>query len=112
MIIRFDRNKKIRFTDLRSSYATAVSKEYGDLPDYLDSIAFLDHDQIYYKSDAVLRIARRTGGIFYLLLPAYLFPHNWRDKIYDYIASNRYTWFGRKQECDVPASEIRDRFLL
>jgi predicted DCC family thiol-disulfide oxidoreductase YuxK len=33
-----------------------------------------------------------------------------RNWLYDYIAKNRYKWYGKKQECLVPTAELKSKF--
>jgi predicted DCC family thiol-disulfide oxidoreductase YuxK len=40
-----------------------------------------------------------------------LVPRPVRDWIYDFVARHRYRWFGKRDVCMVPTSEIRARFL-
>ena len=32
-------------------------------------------------------------------------------QIYDFIARNRYRWFGKSDQCMIPSPELRARFL-
>ncbi|MEG1024979.1 MAG: thiol-disulfide oxidoreductase, partial [Flavobacterium sp.] len=34
-----------------------------------------------------------------------------RNYIYDYIAANRYKWYGKKQSCMIPTPELKAKFL-
>ena len=34
-----------------------------------------------------------------------------RDLVYDWIARNRYRWFGREEACRLPTPALRARFL-
>ncbi|HAX14945.1 MAG TPA: thiol-disulfide oxidoreductase, partial [Leeuwenhoekiella sp.] len=34
-----------------------------------------------------------------------------RNGVYDFIAANRYKWFGKKESCMLPTPELRSRFL-
>ena len=38
-------------------------------------------------------------------------PRPLRDWVYDFVASHRYRWFGRRDVCMVPTPELRSRFL-
>jgi predicted DCC family thiol-disulfide oxidoreductase YuxK len=38
-------------------------------------------------------------------------PRRMRDAVYGLIARRRYRWFGRRDQCFVPASHMRDRFV-
>jgi predicted DCC family thiol-disulfide oxidoreductase YuxK len=34
-----------------------------------------------------------------------------RDAVYDFIARNRYKWFGKKESCMIPTPEVKSRFI-
>jgi predicted DCC family thiol-disulfide oxidoreductase YuxK len=34
-----------------------------------------------------------------------------RDAVYDFIARNRYSWFGKKDQCMIPTAELKSKFL-
>jgi predicted DCC family thiol-disulfide oxidoreductase YuxK len=40
-----------------------------------------------------------------------LVPLPVRDWFYDYFARHRYGWFGRTEECQIPAASLRSKFL-
>jgi predicted DCC family thiol-disulfide oxidoreductase YuxK len=40
------------------------------------------------------------------IVPAFL-----RDLVYDWVASNRYRWFGKKEACMIPTPEMQTRFI-
>jgi predicted DCC family thiol-disulfide oxidoreductase YuxK len=40
-----------------------------------------------------------------------LLPTGISDTIYDYIAKNRYKWYGKKEACMIPTSELKAKFL-
>ncbi len=42
----------------------------------------------------------------FIIVPKFI-----RDGIYNWIAKNRYRWFGKKEVCMVPTPEVRSRFL-
>ena len=51
------------------------------------------------------------GGAWPVLAVFKILPRFVRDNIYDYIAANRYRWFGKKDQCMIPTPELRSRFL-
>ena len=63
------------------------------------------------RSDAALRTARALGAPWSWLWLLIAIPRPLRDAAYDFVARNRYHWFGRKQACPVPRPEWRERFL-
>jgi predicted DCC family thiol-disulfide oxidoreductase YuxK len=46
-----------------------------------------------------------------LLRAASIIPAPVRDVVYDWVARNRYRWFGRTDACMLPPPEVRARFL-
>ncbi|MXY96775.1 MAG: DUF393 domain-containing protein [Gemmatimonadetes bacterium] len=75
------------------------------------SFIFLDTDNQYDQSNAVLRATIRLGGAWRLIAVLYVFPRPIRDFVYRIIARNRYRWFGRREACRLPTPDERDRFL-
>jgi len=79
--------------------------------DTIDSVVLIEDGRAYIKSTAVLRIAKKLGNFLPLLYPLILVPRPLRDILYDWVAKNRYRWFGSLQACMVPTPEIQSRFL-
>ena len=79
--------------------------------DYLDSLVLIEEGEIYYRSTAALRIARKLDGLWPIFYPLILFPTTWRDWIYNWIGKNRYRWFGKKSTCRIPTEKERSKFL-
>lgn len=77
----------------------------------LDSMILIDRDGVHVRSDAAIRIARGLGFPWSLAGIAALLPRRLRDGLYDWIARNRYRWFGRQNACLLPTPELRARFL-
>ena len=40
-----------------------------------------------------------------------IIPRFIRDGVYDFIAKNRYKWFGKKDQCMIPSPELKSRFI-
>lgn len=79
--------------------------------DYLDSLVLLREDKVYYKSRAALEITKKLKGLWPLLYGFIIVPAFIRDPVYDYIARNRYKWFGKKETCRFPTEEDKMKFL-
>ena len=110
-IIRRDPTGRYRFAALESPAARDLL-EQAAVPDPLpDSIVLLDASGISTRSTAALRIARRLRFPWPLFYALIVVPEALRDAAYDFIARNRYRWFGRREVCVVPTAALRDRFL-
>ncbi|WP_286827613.1 DCC1-like thiol-disulfide oxidoreductase family protein, partial [Maribacter sp. UBA4516] len=66
---------------------------------------------IVYKSTAALKIAGKLGFPRNLLQVFLVIPPIIRNWIYDYVAKNRYKWFGKQNECMIPTENLKARFL-
>lgn len=112
VVIRNDKKAIFRFASLQSRTGQQVQdlikEREGRVP---DSLVLWYKNEYYIKSDAVLKAAGTLGGFWLFLLPGYLLPRFVRNKIYDFVARNRYRWFGRKDECMIPTEELKSRFL-
>jgi predicted DCC family thiol-disulfide oxidoreductase YuxK len=65
----------------------------------------------YYKSAAIIEITKSLQGKFHYGLLFKILPISLRDIVYDYIAKNRYRWYGKKESCMIPTPELKTKFL-
>ena len=115
-VIEHDPAGQFQFTALQSETGRNLLRQHGlAVPTAgtdLDSVRLLEDGKLYSHSTAVLRIARRLGGIWGLLAaPGWLLPRTLRDAAYCFVARHRYRWFGRQEACWLPTPELRARFL-
>ena len=76
-----------------------------------DAIVLVEGDRVFTRSTAALRIARRLSWPYALVYAIVVVPRPIRDAVYDWVARNRYRWWGKLEECPVPRPEDRERFL-
>jgi len=106
-----DEEGKYRFASLQSDAGQALLAEH-DLPsDELESVVLIEDGESYVKSSAIIQIATGLGGAYRLLSPFRYLPRSVRDRIYDFVADNRYRWFGKKDQCMMPSGDVESRFL-
>lgn len=110
-IIRLDRTAQFRFCALQSDAGQSLLEQAGYQGPALDSVVLYQHQQVWTHSDAVLEIARRLGGPMKIVLLLKIIPQKTRDRLYLWIARNRYTWFGRRPTCMIPTPGLKSRFL-
>lgn len=112
-ILANDSKSRFRFASLQSDAAgrllSRVAQE-NEVQAY-DSLILIEVDEVYRKSTAALRIARKLNYPWPLLYPLIYVPTRVRDSAYDFIAKNRYRWFGRKMVCRIPTKDEADKFL-
>ena len=115
-IIDRDKTAKFKFSALQSAEAAPYSaRRCSRLPEEaegsFDSILLIEGERCYDKSTAALRIAKRLDGMWPLLYGLIIIPKFIRNAVYNWIATNRYSWFGRLDACRLPTPELRQRFL-
>jgi predicted DCC family thiol-disulfide oxidoreductase YuxK len=111
-VIKHDKNDVFRFAAIQSDLGKEILKHIGIDSKNIDSIVLYEPGvAYYYKSDAALEIARNLGGIFHLGSIFRIIPTGIRNQLYDYIAKNRYKWYGKKESCMLPTPELKAKFL-
>jgi len=112
-VIRHDPQAKFRFASLQSEHARdiprMVNKEGKD--ERLSTVILAYRGVYYSKSGAVLRITKLLGFPYNFLYGFMILPKPLRDFIYDWVATNRYKWFGKRAACMMPTPELKQRFL-
>lgn len=102
-----DRNHVFYFAPLQGLTAS----QRLQTPIKIDSVIYLKHGKAYFKSQAVLEVLKDLGGIYSVFKVFKIFPTALLDKIYDFIASHRYGWFGTSETCRLPTESERAYFL-
>lgn len=109
--IKRDEKKVIKFAALQSETGAQLLKQYGLPANDLRSFLFIENGIVYNRSTAALKVCRHLTGLWPLCYGFIIVPAFIRNGIYDFIAKNRYKWFGQRQECMLPTPEVRARFL-
>ena len=109
-IIAHNSKKNLRFASLQSDFGQAELRRYQLLPE-VRTIVLIKDGKAFTRSDAVLKICKDLNGLYPLLSLYEIVPRNLRDWIYNFIARNRYRWFGKKDQCWIPTPELQERFI-
>ena len=111
-IIKHDKKDIFRFISLQSDLGKEITNYLGINRTNLDSIILYQPGYAYYhKSQAVFKIAKDLGGIYSLSTIFSFLPSSITDNMYDYIAKNRYNWYGKKESCMLPTNDLKAKFL-
>lgn len=111
-VIRRDRKDDFRFVALQSDLGQEILDHIGIDRQQIDSIVLYEPGIAYsYKSDAAIEIAKGLGGIWSWTTLFKIIPRLLRNPIYDYVAKNRYKWYGKKESCMIPTPELKAKFL-
>jgi predicted DCC family thiol-disulfide oxidoreductase YuxK len=110
-IIRRDPEGVFRFASLQSDTGQQLMEQHGFDPEEINTVILIDQGKVYTKSDVALQVVRKFGGLWPLFSALEVLPKSIRDAIYDWVAKNRYRWFGKKDQCMIPTPELKARFL-
>lgn len=110
-VLRRDRTKSIKFASLQSTAGRELLQQYHLPTSVFNSFVFIDDGKAYTQSVAALRLCKYLTALWPMLYGFIIVPKFIRDRIYKWIAANRYKWFGKKDECIVPRPELSARFL-
>ncbi len=110
-ILKRDRKKQFLYGSLQGEFGQAMLKKYQLPATDFNSFMLIEGEKLYTKSSGALRMLKHLGGGWSLLYVFIIIPKFIRDGIYNWIAKNRYKWFGKKNECWLPRPEWKARFL-
>ncbi len=110
-VIKRDRKKQIKFGAIQSQEGKMLLQKFGIDQQYLGSLIFIDEGKVYLKSSGALRLSKYLSGLWPLLYALMVIPAFIRNPIYDFVAANRYKWFGKKEVCMIPTPELKSLFL-
>ena len=110
-VIKRDRAAIFRFASLQSNYAQRLLRQVNLPANQLYSVIVFEDGVAYHKSDAALRIARHLSGFWRWLYIFRFVPKFIRDGLYNFIATNRYRFFGKQDHCMIPTPELKARFV-
>jgi predicted DCC family thiol-disulfide oxidoreductase YuxK len=110
-VIKRDKKSVLKFAPLQSEFAKRILVNHHLSSEDLSTFLFLENNQVYKKSTAVLKACKYLKGLWPLLYGLIVVPKFIRDGIYNWVAKNRYQWFGKKEVCMIPTADVRSRFL-
>lgn len=111
LILRNDRRGRFRFAALQSDIGRALLERHGLPAHEVSTVVLVDGERAYTRSRAALRIAGMMDRPWPLLRAFSIVPRPLADVAYNFVARNRYRWFGKVDACMLPPPEVRARFL-
>lgn len=111
LIVR-DKKDLFRFVSLQSDLGQKITHHIGVDTSRIDSILLYQPGlAYYYKSEAALKAAVLLGFPWSMWRVFGILPRSLRNVVYDWVARNRYRWFGKKEQCMIPTPDLRGKFL-
>ncbi|TMM31267.1 DUF393 domain-containing protein [Polaribacter aestuariivivens] len=110
--IKYDKKNTFLFAAIQSKSGKEIINYLNIDTTKVDSIILYEPGVSYdVKSTAALKIMNDFTGFWKLTKLLWVFPETFRNVVYDYIAKNRYKWFGQKESCMIPTPELKAKFL-
>lgn len=111
-IIQLDKNDTFLFASIQSKKGQELTAHFNIDTVKTDSIILVESDiKFSVRSAAALHILNEFGGIWKLFKVCWIVPRFVRDALYDFIAKNRYKWFGKKEQCMIPTTKMKAKFI-
>ena len=111
-LLRHEQHRRFRFSTTQSAPGRRLLHAHGVYGYNPGTFLFLDRGRAYTESDAAIRMLCALRGLWRVAALGFLLPKPVRDRIYRWVARNRYRWFGRREKCYVPSAADRDLFLV
>ena len=101
-VLRRDKAGVFRLLAAQSPLGTALYSHYGLDPQNYETMILVADGVAFLKSEAAIRIAKGLGSPWSLAAAFRVAPLAWRDRIYAWVARNRFNWFGKRDTCYLP----------
>ena len=111
LVLKHDCRRVFRLTSIQGEVGQALCRRFGIDPDDPETMLLIEGDMALRDSDAVLAIYERLGGRLGAVRLLKWVPRRLRDRMYRWVARNRYRLFGKRDTCWVPDQQDADRIL-
>jgi predicted DCC family thiol-disulfide oxidoreductase YuxK len=110
-IIKYDNRQRFKLCSVQSPEGQSILAHFNMPTDYFDTMLYVEGNQYFDKSDAFLNIINKLGFPWRILYVFKIIPTGIRNWLYDRIALNRYSLFGKYDSCMMPSKDNDHRFL-
>lgn len=111
-VIKRDKKNLFMFAALQSDIGEQIINHYNIDTSKTDSILLYSKDDgIKIKSSAAIHIAKSLGFPRNLMAIFFIIPIPVRNWVYDYVAKNRYKWYGKQDSCWIPTPDLQAKFI-
>jgi predicted DCC family thiol-disulfide oxidoreductase YuxK len=99
-LLKYDKKKHFNFVPLQSEEGKLYIAKYQIQAD-IDSVILIKTNHVYFESDAAVEVFGMLSFPWKSARFIKFIPKKLRDKIYSWIAKNRYRWFGKRESCRI-----------
>ncbi len=101
LVRHFDRDRRIELVAAQSIRGQQLQAQYQVDVIADDTLIWIEAEQAYVRSEAVLAVAAALGW-WPIATLGRLLPLGLRNWVYRWVARNRYRWFGTQETCELP----------
>ncbi|WP_033958284.1 thiol-disulfide oxidoreductase DCC family protein [Psychroserpens jangbogonensis] len=111
-VIKHDKDDLFMFAPLQSNAGKQIIEKFNLDTSITDSILLYSEEKgLSVKSSAALHIAKHLAFPRNLMSIFFIVPTFIRNWVYDFVARNRYKWYGKKNACMIPTPELTSKFI-
>lgn len=110
-VLRHDPAGRYRLLPAQTDLGAAIYSHYDLNPLDYETNVLIEDGRAYFKSTGSIRIFVGLGFPWSLIGVFRILPEALRDRVYEFVARNRYRWFGRNETCYVATAAEKARFL-
>ncbi len=104
-VLKYDKHKRFRFASLQEEVGQKLLRQYNMPTQEFNTVIVIVNNRMYTHSTAALMLVRNLSGLWPMLYVFIIVPVFIRDRMYNWVARNRYRWFGKRNSCFIPPSE-------
>ena len=110
-IISNDATAIFKLCSVQSPKGALLLTHFGFSTTQYASMVYLQNGKAYTQSHAFFEVVKQLGYPFKLATAFSVLPNTFNNWLYDKIALNRYTLFGKYQYCRIPNPEDAKHYL-
>lgn len=108
-----DKSNVFRFATLQDEAGRLIKEQVNLQTNETDETVILMYQsKVLTYSDVSIEVFKRLGWPFKALAIFSIVPKTIRDAVYLLVARNRYKWFGKTEQCMIPAGTLKEKLLL
>jgi predicted DCC family thiol-disulfide oxidoreductase YuxK len=111
MVLQCDRDGRYRLLPAQTPLGRALYIHYGLDPEHYETNIVIEGGIAYQKAAGVIRLADTLGFPFNLAKIFRFLPSAAADRLYEFVARNRFRVFGRNETCMLSLPGWEARFL-
>lgn len=110
-LMKHNTTGNLKFSSLQSGFAKQFLAKFNITTSQLSTIYYFENGALLEKSDAVLTISKHLSAPYRWLSFFSFLPTGFRNLLYNFIARNRYRFFGERNTCRIATAQEKARFL-